>query len=254
MARTILAALAAFALLPLAALPTRADADEDLKTCSASLSDAIDACTRLLQQPDQSDHDLAKIFYNRGFAYIELGQYARAIKDYDEVIHLNPDKVIVWNTEVIHEPLYKSARYFRGFAYYHLGQYASAIKDFDELIRLTPNDANSFVNRCSARAAWGRELDAALADCTEALRLQPNDEIAMDWRCLVYFRKGDYSHAKADCSSVLAQDPKDGQSFYIRGLAKRKRGDKKGGDDDIAAAKAIDPKIAEIFAGYGVTP
>ena len=52
----------------------------------------------------------------RGNMYFELGQYERAIQDYDEAIRLDPE--------------YANAYYNRGIAYGNLGQQELADRDF----------------------------------------------------------------------------------------------------------------------------
>ena len=83
---------------------------------------------------------------NRGFEYYKLGQYDRAIQDYDEAIRLDPQLAVVYNN--------------RGLAYNELGQYERAIKDFGEAIRLDPKDADAYRNRGLTYEAIGKSEEA----------------------------------------------------------------------------------------------
>ena len=56
---------------------------------------------------------LVVAYSNRGLAYDGIGQYQRAIQDYDEAIQLDPD--------------YAWAYHDRGMAYHRLGQHQRAI-------------------------------------------------------------------------------------------------------------------------------
>ena len=63
-----------------------------------------------------------------------------------------------------------------------MGKYSAAILDYDEAIRLEPNDANSYVNRGSAKHQL-RQYFAAIIDYDEAIRLDSTDAHA-------YFGRG----------------------------------------------------------------
>ena len=77
--------------------------------------------------------DDATAYRNRGLSYSDLGQYRRAIEDYDKAIELDPNDA--------------TAYYNRGLTYRRLGQYRRAIEDFDKAIELDPNFADVYHNR-----------------------------------------------------------------------------------------------------------
>ena len=52
---------------------------------------------------------------DRGYNYVQLGQYERAIQDYDKAIQLDPNEA--------------SAYYLRGVAYGQLGEHVEASAD-----------------------------------------------------------------------------------------------------------------------------
>ena len=58
----------------------------------------------------------ALAYYNRGLAYVTLGQHERAIQDFDEAIRLNPQYAEVYNN--------------RGGAYEAIGKSIEAERDF----------------------------------------------------------------------------------------------------------------------------
>jgi tetratricopeptide (TPR) repeat protein len=176
---------------------------------------------------------------NRGNLYLRFGDPLRAIKDYDAVLRLTPDKIDTLAN--------------RGWAYSALGQHQRAMQDFDKVVGKNPGTV-TYNLRCWARATWGEQLDAALADCNRALKLKPDNFAALDSRALVYFRMGKYAEAIADDDSALAKVPRLPPSLYVRGLAKLRMGDTAGGNADIAAAKKLDPKIEGEYAKYGLKP
>jgi tetratricopeptide (TPR) repeat protein len=71
-------------------------------------------------------------YYNRGFAYAELGQYQNAIADYNIAIRMKPH-----NSE---------AHCNRGTAYAKLGQYQLAIEDHNKAIRLKTDYTDAYNN------------------------------------------------------------------------------------------------------------
>ena len=113
---------------------------------------SIDACTWAIQS-GLWGADVTFAYYNRGNTYDDMGNYARALADFDQVIALDPS--------------YTHALGSRGNAYYHLGQFSRAIQDYDRAIALQPNDALSLHNRGQAKLKIGdtvggdADLDAA---------------------------------------------------------------------------------------------
>jgi len=77
----------------------------------------IGGCTTVIQSDKESKNNLAIAFTNRGVAYRNKGQYARAIQDYDQAIKLDPNYAIAFRN--------------RGIAYDEKGQYDRAIRDYD---------------------------------------------------------------------------------------------------------------------------
>jgi len=79
----------------------------------------------------------AGAYVNSGNSFFELGDYDRAIADYDKAIALNPQDA--------------DAYYNRGLAYYHKGDYDQAITDFNQAIALDPQHALAYLGRGLAR-------------------------------------------------------------------------------------------------------
>jgi tetratricopeptide (TPR) repeat protein len=206
---------------------------------TASGKAGIEACTWVVKSEMAGKDDLAAAYTQRGNRYGILKQYDRALADFDAALSLKPDAV--------------EALAGRGWTYSVLGRHQRAVIDFDKVVSKRPN-ANTYNLRCWARATWGEQLDAALADCNESLKLKPDYADALDSRALVHYRRGEYGLAVGDASGALSIDLKLAPSLYVRGLARLHEGNETDGNADIAAAKKLDPKIAETYAGYGVKP
>ena len=122
------AAFAALALLPSAA------AADDKEMCFKGSGDAaIAACTRrIAANSSASDrttrHNLAVVYYSRGFLLLEKNETKRALADFDKS----------WRTD----PSYARALYGRGMAKKRLGDVASGDADIARAKELQPSLPN----------------------------------------------------------------------------------------------------------------
>lgn len=118
-----------------------------------------------------SKENLAIAHNNRGNAYDDMGDTAKAIADYDQALRLNP--------------LFTETYFNRAFARHRLGRYQDALKDYDRLLSLEPSLASGYFNRSFTWAALGR-YDKAVADTQKALELSPGNakyaEQLADWK------------------------------------------------------------------------
>ncbi len=113
-------ALTALILLSLDARLAGVRADDVADCTKGSEDTAIRGCSRIIKsgrlfgKPISKKHH-AIVYYNRGVAYDEKGQYDRAIADYDMAIKLNPKHASAYNN--------------RGIVYKKLGQSDKAMSD-----------------------------------------------------------------------------------------------------------------------------
>lgn len=85
--------------------------------------------------PVKSDDAIG--YKNRGDYSLKLGDYARAITDYQQAIKINPD--------------YADAYFHCGNAHFDLGDYEAAIDDFSQVIKISYNYSDAYYNRGHAR-------------------------------------------------------------------------------------------------------
>ena len=122
----------------------------DSETCFKETGDvAIAACTRLIESGEFTGNGLAAIYFNRGVTWYEMGNYDRAIQDYNEATKLNPN--------------FEQAFFNRGNAYSEKGQFERAIQDYNRAIELKPDYAKAFNNRGYVYDEKG-EFDHAIQD------------------------------------------------------------------------------------------
>ncbi len=117
-------------------------------------------CTAVIESGHFTGKNLAIAFNNRGAAHFNNMEYARAIRDFDEAIRLNPQDA--------------NGFYHRALAYKYKAQYDRAIQDFDQAIRFNPQDAQIWRNRGAVKKKKGDiaggDADLAKAKALEAAR------------------------------------------------------------------------------------
>jgi tetratricopeptide (TPR) repeat protein len=196
---------------------------------------------RAVQNYDQAIHvnpDYYGAYSARGHLHGARKEFELAVQDYTECIRLAPESAAGFND--------------RASTYSQMGKSNLAIADEDQAIRVAPNDATGWNNRCWDRAIVGK-LSEAREDCEHALVLDPNYVAALDSLGFVYLKMKNPQQAIANYNAALVQEPKTPTSLYGRGLAEIQKGDPNA-DADLAAAKAIQPDIADDFAKWGVPP
>ena len=144
----------------------------------------------------------AYAYCERGIAWAAKGDHDRAIEDYDEAIRLDPTDAVTFNN--------------RGIQWEAKKEYDKAIEDYSEAVRLNPNYSNAFNNR---GYAWTRKeiYEKALADCNEAIRLDPTSINAYLFRGDIFYQKKDYDKAIEDYSQAIKLNPNDTGGYFGRG-------------------------------------
>ena len=138
------------------ALPGAHTAEDD---CAGNVdSISIAGCTTIISSGKYEGAVLAAVYVNRGAAYDNLGQYDRALADYNQAIKLKPDYGEVYG--------------IRAIIYFKRSQYARAIQDMDLAIRFKPDDADDYTIRGAAYYKLGL-ADLAEADKAKAHELDP---------------------------------------------------------------------------------
>jgi len=168
------------ALAPAEASSTSADAKlcRDLKLEPPL---RVEACARALKAHDLSKQQQLDLLIARAGALDDLGDYKRAITDYDSAIILAPDDPVL--------------RLNRGVAKIHNGRPADAIADYDQAIRLKPDWHLPYFDRAVALGDLGQRA-AALKDYDRAIQRKPDDA----W---IYVGQGDVLAASGDPTRAL---------------------------------------------------
>jgi len=203
-------------------------------------SNAVAVCTAAIEAGDLDQESLALTYSNRGNSYYDLGDYDRAVADYNIALDLLPgDPVTLSN---------------RGAAFLELAQNDRALEDLNEAIRLYPDNPVALTNRCWIHAVEGR-FELARFDCDEALGLEPDDPIGLASRAYVFMQLGDVEAAQGDADRAVVFGDHLWQTHFYRGLAYESAGDLTHAAESYSRAVELAPneprirqKLAEIGA------
>jgi len=138
-------------------------AEEDWAACNNERGDiSIQACTRIIERGGESDEQLSRAYYNRGYEYEALRDFDKAIADYREAIRLDPQAKLAhnnlglmlyekggrepnWEAHAAYsraieiDPELSQAYFNRGVVGFKLGEYAGAVTDFEKTLSLKPD-------------------------------------------------------------------------------------------------------------------
>jgi hypothetical protein len=135
-------------------------------------------------------------YSGRGLSYGGIGEYDRAIADFESMMRLNPDDGLAYN--------------YRGIIYGKKDDFDRAISDFDTALTLAPSLGDKvYYLRGLAHLGKGN-VDRAIADFTRAIEINlsktPSAEVYLV-RGFVYGGKGDVNSAIADFEAALKIEP-----------------------------------------------
>lgn len=155
--------------------PLAADPLADIRAGNQAFADgkieqAVVAFSRAIDGGGLDPDSLALAHNNRGVAYSELGDFDRAIADYERALQLRPgDPKSVRNLRIAHTR--------RGLAAARVGELDRALADLTRAIELEPEHPTAYVRRAELRLERG-EVEAAIGDLETAGRLAPDNREA----------------------------------------------------------------------------
>lgn len=165
----------AIGLLFITAGPVAADPLADIRAgneafANGKLEKAIADFSRAIESGDLDTETLALAHNNRGVVLAELGDFDRAIDDYERSLELKPgDPKSVRNLRIAYTR--------RGLAAARLGELDRALADFTRAIELEPSHPTAYVRRAELRLERGT-IEAAIEDLEKAVSLAPDNREA----------------------------------------------------------------------------
>ncbi len=145
---------------------------------------------------------------NRGFAYVRIEQWDKAIADYTRAIELDS----VYNYEAYSK---------RGIAYGNIGEWWKAIADCSKAIELEPKLVKGYYNRAVAWASLGK-AEMAVQDFNFVLGLDANFEKVNYQRGALLMNLGYYDRALIDFNKEFSIHKPTAEQIYNRGFVNEK--------------------------------
>ncbi|MBN2003514.1 MAG: tetratricopeptide repeat protein [Anaerolineae bacterium] len=152
---------------------------------------------------EESEID-AMDYSNRANVYLSMGEYEKAVRDYDRAVALDPKFALAY--------------YNRGLAHMQLGDFEKALEDYTQTIELNPAYAPAYKNRglCHARK---QNYAGAVVDYTKAIELASEDGTVYNNRANAYYHLKAYLEAINDYDRAIHCDPQYAPAYLNRGLA-----------------------------------
>ncbi len=225
-----------------------------------------DAVGRLSQAlVDAPEEELAPCYSTRGYAFLCLGEYERALDDCNAALAIDPQdgEALAW----------------RGAAHAGLGNWRNCLEDYVEAIAHAPDKAQEYSEVALANAATavlqiGRKIQsgagvaedffargvalafrgeypAAVEDFTQVISLAPSAEAHFK-RAECYCAMGEFGKVVADCTQALALEPGRAETHYYRGAGLRQLGRVREAAVDLLRAVKLDPKLSTAWFELGM--
>lgn len=169
--------------------------------------------------------------YYLGLALANKGDLSAAIKEYQEVLAINPS--------------YFEAHNNLGGVLANKGDLDAAIKAFQAALTINPNYFEAHNNLGGVLANKG-DLNAAVEQFQKALSINPNYFKAHNNLGLAFAKKGDLDAAIKEFQEALAINPNSFSVHNNLGFAHARRGDLVAAIKEFREALAIDPDSFEV--------
>ena len=118
------------------------------------IGDVISECTKEIQSGKRTGDDLAYVYDTRAQAWINNGEYDKALADSNEALRLKPE----WTEALLH----------RGYAFQGKKLYDQAKNDYDSVIESAESNIEAYTMRGSLFGLTGK-LDESIADSTQVI-------------------------------------------------------------------------------------
>ncbi len=185
----------------------QADTDFQIKALKLSALDQMDlghneTAIKILDQAVKTAPDESELYYYRAVAYSNLGEYEKALADFQTAAEKNPHWAL---------PLAG-----KGSMNVALGNLDAAIEDFGEAIYLEPDQGDLYSNRGQIYHQLGK-LTRARDDYNMAVELNPDSVAARFNRAVLLYALGKNEEAVFDLTYAIKIDPNHAPLYFNRG-------------------------------------
>ncbi|NMB82308.1 MAG: tetratricopeptide repeat protein [Ignavibacteria bacterium] len=175
-------------------------------------------------------------FNKRGLEKANLGDFQRAINEYNKAIEKEPDDAILY--------------YNRGCAEAELGNYAKAKGDLTIALNIDTTISDAYFTRGYVESELG-ELTSAIEDYNKCLTLDPGNSDAYLFRGIIRYGIMDYKGAGADADRAIEFSPRDPRAYDLRGTLKVNKKEYKSALVDFDIAIDLEPNFARAYHNKG---
>ena len=196
-------------------------------------AEAIKAYDEAIRKPP-TDEDPTDLYLQRGRAKFELKHYEAAVYDFREMIHLQSDLA--------------TAYYWLGWVDMKMEEYSDAITNFTTAIETDP-DPYEYLARGQAKyynaptyhdeESRNKEYNAAVDDFTEAIRREPGETLAYLYRGVCKEKLGESEAAIYDYSEAIQLSGDYARAYFNRGLSYMNIGRKDDANKDYDKAMEL---------------
>lgn len=146
----------------------------------------------------------ANLYLNRGIAYFNKSDYAKAVADYDEALRLDPKMSPALNNRCLTRAVMGS-------------NLEGALADCNEVLKLVPNDPYAHDNIGLINLKL-KQYDKAIAQYNLSLRTDPDRARALYGRGLARTRNGQGPAGISDMSTASGIQPNIAEEFKRYGV------------------------------------
>ncbi|MFK5857491.1 MAG: tetratricopeptide repeat protein [Bacteroidota bacterium] len=207
-----------------------------IKVLNASLKDNAEKyvdCIFILDQVVEQAPYYTAAYNNRAEAYVEIGNYTKAFRDFSYALKLNPD--------------YYLARANRGDLYFQTEKYRDALNDFLNL-NITSPLLSKTIGQCYNKLSI---YDSAIIHLSKAVELNPHYHQAYQCRAEIYTENGNLKNALKDYNRCINYDINNALYYFERAMVEKKLGMIDSVIFDLNIAIQIDPNYSSPYGELG---
>ena len=138
---------------------------------------------------DEVINDLSGLYGARGVCFLNVGEYRKAIEDFDGAISLNPNNASFYRG--------------RGSSYSQTSEHSRAVEDLDIAVNLDPDDANTHFSRGIVHFNK-TDFVSGVRDFDKAIALERGHVDSYTGRGRCFLHLGDYGKAISDLDIAIS--------------------------------------------------